>query len=188
MTRGTEPRRAALLVGEAPGPRTPPEVHIPLYPNPPNCAGARLQRMTGLGRSDYLRAFARTNLFRECPERWSQVDASERVRTHLIPYIRENRIARVVLFGAKVAAAVERELAVELNGHASFGRHLMRLWATLPHPSGRNLWYNKPENVERVREFFRVDILSEFSMDDAPSYAQVVTDIRAFQRGERRGC
>lgn len=141
-----------LLIGQAPGPNTLPS--HPLFPAPSTSTGARLQRMMGLSRSEYLRQFDRMNLLRAYPGAWANGDkfplTAARVAAQAIEPLLRDRV--VVLVGRNVAEAFG-------HGHLDFfvweeapawGYH----FATIPHPSGRNHWYNRPENLARAKEFW----------------------------------
>jgi len=58
----------------------------------------------------------------------------------------------VVLVGAAVARAFGARVGELAWGHDPVLRAELAL---LPHPSGVNLWWNLPTNVERARAFLR---------------------------------
>ncbi len=67
-----------------------------LYPHPPNCAGARLQRFSGLDKNTYLSVFDRRNVIGG--QQWDAKLAKTRA-----PALREEFLGRhVVLLGAPV--------------------------------------------------------------------------------------
>lgn len=66
-----------ILVGMCPGPRHDPD--RPLYPLPRNSAGHRLQVLSGLSATGYLRAYARINVFYEHQPRWLAASARREV-------------------------------------------------------------------------------------------------------------
>lgn len=110
-----------------------------LYPYPPGCSGWRLWKLlesrTGATHEDYLRAFDRVNLvpLRE----WDEEVARRRAPGML----REMEGREVVVLGTRVRAALGvPPLLVHPQDHAG------ATYRQLPHPSGRCLWYNDPEN------------------------------------------
>lgn len=151
-----------LLIGQAPGPNTDPE--LPLYPVPRTSAGGRLQQMMKLTRAQYLKNFERINLLNEYPGTHKRDDKFP---------IREARLAArtlrpllagrsVVLVGRNVARAFQLDIPFHVWGHLQARRAcvlnktsgLSRV-AVVPHPSGRNHWYNKAENREEAANFWR---------------------------------
>jgi hypothetical protein len=115
-----------------------------LFPYPPGCTGHRIfcmlqSRRPGVLRKQYLETFDRRNL----------INDTEWVSS--LPYLRDkaeqmrkNLVGRtVVLLGNEVRRAFGlRPVLVhpqEMDGVT---------WRQLPHPSGRNLWYNDRENYE----------------------------------------
>jgi hypothetical protein len=115
-----------------------------LYPLPLGCAGSRLWEMlaeeTGATRQQYLRAFERVNLV---VGPWSR--AAARVGAAQLSARLAGRTA--ILLGAQVRDAF---------GHSPTGDVLApyqvdgTLFYQLPHPSGRNLWYNHEANRRRA--------------------------------------
>lgn len=110
-----------------------------LYPDPPNCTGWRIWQLLdpAMTPDEYLEAYERTNLVEGLA--WS----SERARMNA-SRIRDLMTGRrTVLFGAEVRSAMgwaKRELMV-WYGLAGGGQFVL-----LPHPSGRNLWFNDARN------------------------------------------
>lgn len=114
-----------------------------LFPAPEGCTWHRLWVMlhdrTQASRGAYLQAFERRNLV--LGRRWSPVMAREAAG----PLIEELRGSgrTVVVLGAEVRDALRLPRLLikpqELHGV---------VWRQLPHPSGRNLWFNNPENRE----------------------------------------
>ncbi len=123
-----------------------------LYPLPERSAGGRLYEIinaaTGLSKRQYVRAYDRVNLVEGA---WSAAVARGRADL-LIPSLAGRR---VVLLGRDVQGAfgIAGALPMEERTEAvSTG------WITfycVPHTSGRNLWYNDPENRRLAIEFFR---------------------------------
>lgn len=108
-----------------------------LYPYPPGCTGARLlkllrRRVPDVSRQEYLAAFDRRNLLSKLF--WSRDEAraaAESFRTE------DLRGRTVLVLGEQVRdlLGLEAQLVypVERDGV---------IWRQLPHPSGRNHWYN----------------------------------------------
>lgn len=117
---------------------------------PKNSAGYRLFKLTGLPyRRDYLRAFDRANLFPEYPgTKWPAVDA--RVAAGAIRFLLRKRLA--IFVGRRVSAAFgygDLEWC-----KAQYDTDWQMGVVCIPHPSGRNLWYNDAENSDKVRALF----------------------------------
>lgn len=114
-----------------------------LYPHPPGCTGWRLydmlrERLPGVTRGQYLRAFDRRNL---CEEKWSIRAARDRGRW----LTRELQGREVVVLGAQPRSALGLpELLIEPQDRDGV------TWRQIPHPSGRNLWYNDPGHRQMV--------------------------------------
>lgn len=150
-----------LLIGQAPGPNTDPE--YPLYPAPKTSAGGRLCDLMGITRGQYLKSFDRANLLPYFPGRTQARDdsfpmAPARLAARVMRPLLRGR--QVILVGRKVADAfgvprVEwfeefplhcgpRHAATECSGLATA--------IVIPHPSGRNHWYNSETNRELARQ------------------------------------
>ncbi len=114
-----------------------------LFPAPEGCAGHRLWRLlhnrTGASRSEYLEAFERRNLIPH--KNWTMAEA----RALSAAFIEEVRGRVVLVLGAEPRDALKLPRIpikpVELYGVT---------WRMVPHPSGRNLWYNVKGNRETV--------------------------------------
>lgn len=133
-----------VLIGQAPGPNTNPE--LPLYPRPRRSGGGRLWALTGLTTSEYLAAFHRMNLLRTFPgrskrdDRWPAREA--RIAARAAEPLLEGRT--VVFVGRNVASAFEY---AELPWFSwSFNEQYRYRLVVVPHPSGRNHWYNRESN------------------------------------------
>lgn len=119
-----------------------------LYPSPEGCTGHRLWRMlnarTGCSRSEYLEAFERRNLISQ--KTWPNMGLA---RAAASEFLRElcsrTEPLTVLVLGAEPRDALRlpRVLVkpVEMYGVT---------WRLVPHPSGRNLWYNVKGNRETV--------------------------------------
>jgi hypothetical protein len=143
-----------LLIGQAPGPRTHPD--LPLVPTPTTSAGGRLFAMTGLSTEDYMRTFDRVNLLYEHPGKMPAkaqdafpVREARAAANAMHPFLS----GREVLFvGRDVTCAFGHE-------DMEWCRWYWDTWgmrfAAIPHPSGRNHWYNKAENRAAAETFLR---------------------------------
>lgn len=124
-----------------------------LFPYPEGSAGWRLWKMLpgSVTRREYLKMFDRMNLLRS--REWSQVDARAAAAA-IVPKLR-GRL--VVVLGTQVRAALglplvrplERTRTV-LPTTPSGDAQVALDWLAIPHPSGRNRWYNEPGNRERT--------------------------------------
>lgn len=150
-----------LLIGQAPGPNT--REDLPLYPYPRTSAGGRLLELTGLNRREYLLLFDRTNLLYYFPGRHKRDDKwpvrHARVAASAARALLTGR--QVVMVGRRVADA----FGVEVDWHEWTWLQTERYCpvtrrdprakvAVVPHPSGRNHWYNKSGNWESARAFW----------------------------------
>jgi hypothetical protein len=114
----------------------------PLGIDVPGSAGWRLWKMSGLSRSTYLSSFKRTNLVPG--KRWNARTA----RTTAIAFVLGLRAGDIVVaLGSEVKAAIKYAggNGVVLDARIHF----------VPHPSGRNLFYNDPANRRRVGRLLR---------------------------------
>jgi len=145
-----------IVIGESPGPKG--QAAFPLFPHPARSAGYRLAQMTGLVRAEYLRHFRRLNLVpsHQGPN-WPATiarDAADNLAGGgmLSGY-------RVLLLGAKVWRAFGG--ANKDFSYCRWYKRYGRLWspgyyiAVIPHPSGRNLLYNKSSVRQHVESFLR---------------------------------
>lgn len=116
-----------------------------LYPYPPGCTGHRLWQMlcerVPVTRRQYLDAFERRNLVAG-----RSYDAALARRSAEVMYAEFWGSGRtVVLLGEDVRRAFGHPkllLHPQLIGGAT--------WRQVPHPSGRNLWYNDKDNARLV--------------------------------------
>lgn len=145
------PSHRLALVGEAPGPNT--HTDMPLYPAPERSAAGRLRTMLGWSRSEYLRTFARANMLDRYPgPAFPLTEArglAQGVAQRLSP-------RPLLLMGQGVASAFRFPKEAGLLSWADYllGQTIIRA-AVVPHPSGRNLWYNEPGNRERAVAFIQ---------------------------------
>jgi len=126
-----------------------------LYPAPRGCAGHRLWSVLhdacGASRSDYLRAFERVNLV---TGEWSS-PAAQMAASAMLPRLASRRVA---LLGTEVWRAFELDAGAEVLSCSSIDvvlsivpRHVeMVRFYRVPHPSGRNRWFNDPINRAAV--------------------------------------
>ncbi len=162
-----------LLIGQAPGPNTMPD--LPLFPVPSTSAGGRLRAMIGITRGEYLKSFDRVNVFREFPGRHMNNDkfpmAEARIRAEaMLPFL-AGRV--VVLAGRQVADAfkIKGDFFTWQDVKARRVEHMKRCnglakVAIIPHPSGRNKFYNTRENQILARDFwnsFKINHLPHLS-------------------------
>ena len=124
-----------------------------LYPYPEGSAGYRLWKLLpeGTARAQYLAAFDRRNLLRA--RQWSAAEARVAAQA-LLPEL-AGRL--VVVLGSDVRAALglSKVAPLSLNEswlHPSPDFSMMLRWVALPHPSGRNLWYNNKANRLRASD------------------------------------
>lgn len=125
--------------------------------------GARLQRLLGLTRYQYLSMFDRVNV---CPHPTPGSIQPRKYREYaenLMGSLLRDR--RVILLGPNVASCfgIERKdyafceikfgSSSPTRGLAGWrvGQALPCEWSVIPHPSGRNYWYNDEENCIAVR-------------------------------------
>lgn len=141
-----------LLIGQAPGPRTDPDV-----PLSGRC-GARLAELCGLSLDEFLASFRRVNLIERFPGKQSKGDRFpiDLARRGAIELLMTGVFtgAKVVLLGDNVARAF---------GWTPGNFSPLRFYpcgvthhgiAVCPHPSGVNRWWNNQRNVYRARGFW----------------------------------
>jgi hypothetical protein len=141
-----------------------------LYPAPEGCTGHRLWRMlnsrTGASRLQYLDTFERRNLVRAVA--WDRLAA--RARAYEMMQELRGTGRTVVLLGQSVREAFD--FALRGDGELEFQYGLPPLlvhpqeaggctWRQVPHPSGRNLWYNAEEN-RKVVELLMEELYVEY--------------------------
>lgn len=146
------------LVGEAHGASYDHDVEnsrrFALYPYPPRSAAGRLLKLLGMTRREYLETFARANVIdgypgKDFPKRQGRVSA---------PILARKLVPRpLILLGRNVADAF-RFPVPDLMTWCSYtlgdlpGELPIRA-AVVPHPSGRNAYYNVEANRAAVRDF-----------------------------------
>lgn len=118
-----------------------------LFPYPPGCTGYRLlkllqRRLPDVGRREYLAAFDRRNLLSRVV--WSRDDARVAARK-FATNLEEHRGRTIVTLGHEVRSLMGlpdrliEPIVDRLSGVT---------WRQLPHPSGRNHWYNDETNAD----------------------------------------
>ncbi len=134
-----------------------PEPEFALYPLPEHGTGGRILELLrpDLTRREYLRAFDRVNLLEHDERVGGKGYAARlrRARIRLFEHVYAGRHETLVLFGADVWRAVNhgarsvRPSWLRWDTFTIVGEISLRVrFLTLPHPSGRNLWYNEPAN------------------------------------------
>lgn len=151
-----------LLIGQAPGPNTDPE--LPLFPLPMTSSGARLAKMTGLSFYRYMALFDRVNLLNYFPGKSKKEDkfpmSPAMIAASAMTPLLVGRT--VVLVGRNVADAFKLEtdfhewaiLRCKRSEPITKCDGMARV-VIIPHPSGRNHWYNKEGNQELSEKFWR---------------------------------
>lgn len=148
-----------VLIGQAPGPNTDPE--RPLWPEPRTSSGGRLAEAMSLSITQYLLLFERANLVNRFPGKYKRDDKfplyeAQIAAAALRPLMRGRD---VILLGRKVASAWGEGVDLpffEWSQCRTFGTRL----AVVPHPSGRNHWYNHETNRELATSFWRTLVAS----------------------------
>ncbi len=155
-----------VIVGEAPSPSATRPVQ-PLFPFPINSAGARLCRMSGLSQREYVATFDRLNLWPTYKKRWDVSGARWAAWNLISSRLLDGRA--VVLLGRRVWLAFGgREDVEPLIWYAgSVPAFRPACVALVPHPSGRNLWYNDEHQAGAAANFMRL-----LALGDYPDWSQ----------------
>lgn len=154
-------KRRLVIVGESPSPRG--RSDLSLFPHPKNSAGYRLSEITGLGHAGYTQRTQRINLHPEhVPDhRWSTPSARAAAENLVASDFLTGR--EVILLGSRVLEAFIPDVKVNRIRPCQWYEHVGRggehkfKWALIPHPSGRNRWYNDVQNKRAVYHFLRED-------------------------------
>lgn len=110
-----------------------------LWPDPPGCTGHRIWKMLPMTQDEYLEAYERCNLVEGLE--WSTARARS-AAGHMLARMHGRRS---IVFGAAVRDVLGlKSLAPATWNRLGLGEASQV--ALLPHPSGRNLWYNVPRN------------------------------------------
>lgn len=153
-----------VIIGIAPA--RPGEEGQPLSALAPRSTGRKIASMLEMKPMEYMAAFDRVNV---CPTaQTSTIDPKKYVHyaENLTGSLLRER--RVILLGQNVAACFGIEdfeylvwKSVNLPKYGLVGWRANRIppfeWAVLPHPSGRNRWYNDRINVMRASEFLQTE-------------------------------
>lgn len=140
-----------VLIGQAPRDNYP---DYPLFPWPRGCTGHRLSQLAGVSPFRYLRKFIRLNVFYKAPGKSGAfpMTLAREYAAEIAPYLTHRTVVFVSLsvadaFGWRNAPLM-KWTPVDL-GHGT-------VWcAVVPHPSGRNRWYNSARNKAQAEEFMR---------------------------------
>lgn len=138
-----------LLVCAAPGPNTNPEQ--PLLCIPKTSAGGRLKELMGISSSQYLHTFDRINLVADYPGATCRGDkfpmSTAKATARAIRPLLVGRVVILVGSGPRDAFGLSH---VDWHQWTKCPIWGMTQFAVVPHPSGRNHWYNKPENLSLI--------------------------------------
>lgn len=136
--------RDLLIVGEDFG-NSPVEYHNDFYALT-GASGKRLAELAGVHYLDFYLLTERTNVVELLPQWRDKTLVQESVRK-----IYEERMAgrRTILLGSRVSAAFG--FTAEPLSWVLVDQH--REVARMPHPSGRNHWWNDRQNYESARAF-----------------------------------
>lgn len=112
-----------------------------LYPWPEGCTGHRLwQMLLPMTDDEYLEKYERCNLVEG--RAWSTAAAKAAA-----PAMRERmRLRRTIILGREVRDIMGWREAVVAGAWLALPESRTGSVMFLPHPSGRNLWYNDPKN------------------------------------------
>lgn len=114
---------------------------------PTTGAGARLWKCSGYTLREYLDTFDRMNLLEE-PE-WNDKEArssSKAIKERL-------KGRRIIVLGSVVWTALSLPKLLPCDFYVNVND--LTTWYFVPHPSGKNIWYNDNKNREKVRELFQ---------------------------------
>jgi hypothetical protein len=152
-----------VLVGEAPSAATAWRAGAaPLVGE----TGRRLALWSSLSAADFRRATVCVNLFDDLPQRWTQREARARAEWLWSNMTQSKDVmwarygawhvelcgaTSVLLLGARVARAFGFVHLPPYVWHVTAGPRL----ATMPHPSGHNLYWNDKGNVNKASAFLR---------------------------------
>jgi uracil-DNA glycosylase len=109
-------------------------------------SGRRLAAMIGVPLADFLESTDRMNVV-DTPDEWGD---KQRVQWGLVQVVGAMRDRDVILLGGKVS----RALGIYIPRFEWSARAGSRI-AVMPHPSGRNRFWNDPDNVEKAEAFLR---------------------------------
>jgi hypothetical protein len=138
-----------------------------LYPAPEGCTGHRLWRMlnvrTSASRQSYMDSFERRNLVRGLE--YDRKMGNMRAAATVAELQGSGRV--VVLLGQAVREAFDRALDGALPPLLIHPQEAVGCtWRQVPHPSGRNLFYNDAANAKLV-ELLMEELYNEYRKADA---------------------
>lgn len=138
-----------------------PDASLALSPWPSGCAGFRLWQMVREVRGDeftqlkYLKAFDRINLYgsHRAKNGKGSSEVDQLLADLILTMAVQGRREHIVLLGKRVCHAFVAAVPKEVTWLSQFSTdHELRLtrhgkrhtiwWTLMPHPSGRNYWYN----------------------------------------------
>ena len=128
-----------------------------LYPYPKGCAGYNLCSRMGLGRREYLRLFDRENVLDDFPGADAGGDkfplsVAKKAVLSKMPRLHGRKVLIVGIGTSKAFNLKDPEFLtwgdIELGPFKFEG-------AIVPHTSGRNRWWNEPENAAKGEAFLR---------------------------------
>lgn len=141
------------MIGAAPGrhPRHDPERHA-LFPVPERSTGHRLYEMTGLEMMQYISIYRR-NVIAKYPGSTASGDRfpiklARAGAERLLPELYDTNALLVGAGTAKAFGFKDYDPLVWNEGETF-------RWAVLPHPSGRNRWYNEGDNRAKAATFMK---------------------------------
>lgn len=138
--------RKPLFVGEAPSRSTMRHGGHPLVGE----SGRRLATWAGMSAGDFHKAVDMVNLYQFLPDEWDNAKATELAR---VLWGGDQCVGRplVLLLGNKVARAFGFTHLDNFNVYQTGAAPV----AVVPHPSGRNLFWNTESNVRLAEAFLR---------------------------------
>ena len=146
-------RPAPMVVGQCPGREIP--ISWALFPYPTNSAGYRLWRMCQEAvapdrffRADYLRTFRRVNVMNH-PVEFAKHRVPRERKAALLRRFASEQVSTVIILGYTVAEKLDlgRPSLCSATSGGAFS------FTVIPHPSGRNPWYEYEANRARVVDF-----------------------------------
>lgn len=133
------------IFGERPGPNTDPE--RPLYPHTTTGAAARLIRLLDWTTDFYLENTLRYNVVDNLRVSTRSDNARTRVILRMQEERRVNPNARFLFLGKEALSSMKRQGREPLWDNGEIRGDVMYI----PHPSGRNLFYNDEQSVRYIK-------------------------------------